>query len=256
MKTRFSQLASIAVLAALAFAPAHAEESLTASLGFESGACFDGGDVFPTQSVSAEYRRTVERSDAHAYFRHAPAGLDCTQTGLTVDVGADRRWGGDTYAVAQFAATQIAVVGSYSLDGAGEIWRYAVDGAPTYAAALGVGRAWGDVSAEIAANAVPTDWVDGSDHGARVTLAWSPGLLGGDLLLQAVSDAGRRNSGLARWTRAFGDGPAAMTIAYRYEAGLAELAAPFDAALPGGYVLAPGANETETLDIGLTWFVD
>ena len=248
-------------VAALAFgglsiSAAQAQESLTASLGLESGACFDGGDTHPTRSVSAEYRRAVERMDLHAYVRHAPTGLDCTKDGLTVDLGAERRWGGATYAVAQFDADQVAVVGSYSLDGAGRVWRYAVDGTPTYAAALGAGRTWGDFSAEVTLNAVPTDWVNGSSHGARLTLAWAPEGLGGDLLLQAVTEAGRRNSALARWTRSFDDGPLAVTVAYRYEGGLAELAPPFAPTLDGGYVLAPGADITQTLDIGLTWLTD
>ena len=261
MKTAHRLLAICAAAIALAgldtlATHSRAEESLTASLGLEAGACFDGGDVHPTRSVSAEYRRAEERSDLTAYVRHAPAGLDCTQDGLTVDIGAERRWGGDTYAVAQFAAAQIAQVGAYSLDGAGAVWTYAVDGTPTYAAALGAGRAWGDVSAEIAVNAVPTDWVDGESHGARLTLAWSPELLGGDLLLRAITDSGRRHSALARWTRAFGDGPLALTLAYRYEAALDELASPFADALPGGWALAPGAPDTHTFDAGLAWSVD
>ena len=96
----------------------------------------------------------------------------------------------------------------------------------------------------------------GRANGARLTLAYAPDLFGGDLLLEAVTEAGRRNSGLARWTRPFGDGPGSFTIAYRYEHGLAELAAPFDAALNDGYVLAPGANATSTVDLGLTWSID
>lgn len=254
-----------ALSAALSLSLAHAEVSLTVSLGLESGACFEGADIHPTRSVSAEYRRAVENADLHAYVRHAPAGLDCTQDGLTVDIGGKQRWsrnpdsGTGLYAVGEFAAVQIATVGSYSLDGAGQNWIYAVDGAPTYAAALGGGYAWDDFSAQITANAVPTDWYDGESHGARLTLAWEPELLGGDLLLQAVTDSGRRNSGLAQWTRPLDDGPLAVTVTYRYEAGLAELASPFAGAIdaPGGrYLLALGAHETKTLDIGLTWGID
>ena len=248
--------AAVLLAPLIAMSPARAEESLSAALGLESGACFDAGAVHSTRSVSAEYRRAVERSSGHAYVRHAPAGLDCTQDGLTVDLGAERRWGDEFYAVAQFAADQVAVVGSYSLEGEGAVWRYLVDGTPTYAAALGVGREWGSFSAEIGANAVPTDWVDGESHGVRFTLAWGPELFGGDLLLEAVTEAGRRNSGLARWTRSFGEGPLGLVIAYRYEGGLDELASPFAETLDGGWVLAPAASSTEVLDIGLTWAID
>ena len=241
-----------AMLALGALSVVHAEQSITASLGLESGACFDGADVHPTRSVSVEYRRDEQAYDAHAYVRNAPTGLDCTQNGLTVDLGSSVRWGGDTYAVAQFAAKQIATVGSYSLDGAGQVWRYAVDGAPTYTAALGVGRAWGGFSAELTANAVPTDWVEESSHGPRLKLAYAPEVLGGDLLLQLVSQDGRRNSALASWTRPLGDGPGAVTIAWRHESGLAELASPFAASLAGGYQLAPGADFSEVIDIGFT----
>ena len=246
-----------AVLASMSLATvAGAGESLTASLGLEAGACFDRSDVHPTRSAAAEYRRAVERFSLGAYVRHAPAGLDCTQDGLTVDIGAKQRWGGATYAVAEFAAQQIAQVGAYSLDGAGSTWTYDVDGTPSYAAALGAGWTQGDVSAEIAINAVPTDWVDGESHGARLTLAWSPELLGGDLLLRAITDSARRNSALARWTRSFNDGPLGLTVAYRWEGGLDELASPFDAVLAGGWQLAPGAPDTQTFDVGLTWAVD
>lgn len=254
MKRSFpALLGALSLLLAFAAQP---EESFTASLGLESGACFDGGDVHPTRSVSAEYRRAVERMDLHARVRHAPAGLNCVQDGLTVDTGVTRRWGGNLYAVAEFAALQVAQVGAYSLDGAGELWRYDVDGTPQYTAAVGAGRAWDDFSARLTLNAVPTDWVDGSEHGARLTLAYAPELFGGDLLLQAITDSGRRTSGLARWTRSFDDGPLALTLAYRYEGGLNELASPFAAALGGGYELVPGANETQTFDAGLTWTVD
>lgn len=256
MKIRFAAVAA-AVLALMSLAPlAFAEESLTASLGLEAGACFDGPDVHATRSVSAEYRRAVESFDLGAYVRHAPAGLNCLQDGLTVDISASQRWGGTNYAVAEFAAQQIAQVGAYSLDGAGTTWHYEVDGTPSYAAALGAGTSWGDVSVRATVNAVPTEWVDGEEHGVRLTLAWAPELFGGDLLLQAVSDSGRRNSGLARWTRSFNDGPLAVTLAYRYEGGLDELASPFMASLAGGWSLAPGAPSTETFDAGLTWAVD
>ena len=45
----------------------------------------------------------------------------------------------------------------------------------------------------------------------------------------------------------------AVTVAWRHESGLAKLASPFDAVLPGGYKLAPGAGENETIDIGFTF---
>ena len=241
-----------AMLTLAALATVNAEQSITASLGMEAGACFDGADVHATRSVSLEYRRDEAAYDAHAYVRNAPTGLDCTQNGLTVDLASSVRWGGNTYAVAQFAAAQIATVGSYSLDGAGQVWSYAVDGAPTYAAALGAGRAWGDFSAELTANAVATDWVDEPSHGPRLKLAYAPELLGGDLLLQMVSQDGRRNSALASWTRSLGDGPGAVTVSWRHESGLAELASPFAATLAGGYELAPGADESEVIDIGFT----
>ncbi len=256
MKIRFATVA-VAVLALFALAPfVHAEQSITASLGLESGACFDGADVHPTRSVSSEYRRAAEGFDLGAYVRHAPAGLNCLQDGLTVDIGASQRWGGDTYAIAEFAAQQIAQVGAYSLDGAGGVWAYEVDGTPSYAAALGAGKTWEDVSVQLTLNAVPTDWVDGEEHGARLTLAYAPELFGGDLLLQAVSDSGRRNRGLARWTRAFDGGPLALTLAVRYEGGLDELASPFAGTLAGGWALAPGAPETRTFDVGIAWTVD
>ena len=256
MKIRFAAVAA-AALALMTLSPlAGAGESLTASLGLEAGACFDGPDVHPTRSVSAEYLRSVERFDLRAYVRHAPAGLNCTQDGLTVDIGASQRWGGDSYAIAEFAAQQIAQVGAYSLDGAGSVWAYEVDGTPSYAAALGVGRAWDDFSAEFTFNAVPTDWVDGTEHGARLTLAYAPELFGGDLLLRVVSDSGRRNSALARWSRPFNDGPLGVTLAYRWEGGLDELAPPFDAVLAGGWHLVPGAPDTQTFDAGLTWALD
>lgn len=257
MKIRFAAVAA-AALALMTLSPlAGAGESLTASLGLEAGACFDGPDVHPTRSVSAEYLRSVERFDLRAYVRHAPAGLNCLQDGLTVDMGAKQRWGTDAhYAIAEFAAQQIAQVGAYSLDGAGDVWAYEVDGTPSYAAGLGAGRAWGDFSAELILNAVPTDWVDGTEHGARLTLSWAPELYGGDLLLRAISDSGRRNSGLVRWTRSFDDGPLALTLAYRWEGGLDELASPFANSLAGGWALTPGAPDTETFDAGITWSVD
>ena len=246
-----------AVLASMSLAAvAGAGESLTASLGLEAGACLDGSDVHATRSAAAEYRRAVERFSLAAYVRHAPARLDCTQDGLTVDIGAKQRWGATTYVVTEFAAQQIAQVGAYSLDGAGSTWTYDVNGTPSYAAGLGGGWTRGEVYAELTLNAVPTQWADGERHGARLTLAWAPELFGGELLLRAITDSGRRNSGLARWTRAFNDGPLGLTVAYRWEGGLDELASPFDAHLAGGWELTPGAPDTQTFDVGLTWSVD
>ena len=72
---------------------------------------------------------------------------------------------------------------------------------------------------------------------ARVTLAWAPQLLGGDLLLQAVTEAGRRNSGLIRWSRTFDGGPAEPEAETPADGGAAVAAA------PGAMVIVVGSPE-------------
>ena len=165
-----------------------------------------------------------------------------------------RTWDlGRVHAVAQFGAEQAATVGAYSIDGAGDVWRYLVDGTPVFAAAAGVGGESGDVAWWVSANAVPTDWVDGSSHGLRAGASWTPEVLGGDLLLEVTTEAARRFSYLAQWSRQFGDGPLGVTASWRVEDGLDELAPPFEAMLPGGWRLGPGSPRTTLVEIALSW---
>ncbi|MCY4479154.1 MAG: hypothetical protein OXB97_04615 [Rhodospirillales bacterium] len=242
-------------LAAICFpTAATADESLSIGLSAEHGACFEDGEAVSTQAVSGEYRLGLDNIDASGYVRWAPTALDCARDGVTADVQVERRWErGPWRAVTQFGAETVATVGAWSLNGDGAVWRYGVDGTPVFAAAFGVGAELGDFYATLAANALPTDWVDGSAHGLRAAAKWTPELLGGSLLLEVSTEAARRFSGLAQWHRSFGDGPLGVTVSYRAEAGLDELAPPFEATLPGGWRLAPGSGRTDWFEVALAW---
>ena len=239
------------LLPALAFAG----ESLTVAASWESGGCYDGdGRLQSTNAVSAEYARAESDWNVRGYARTAPTAPDCTKSGLTFDVNAQRKWDlGRTYWFTEFGADQHAVTQPYSLEGLGGVWKYAVDGSPSYVAAIGVGVLSKGFIFEVAGNAVRTDWTDGSRHGLRARVAYEAALGKTGILVDFRTESWRRNSYLVQLSRRFEESPLALSLSYRAEDGLSKLASPFADMLPGGYLIGPASDETEVLELGLSW---
>ena len=230
----------------------HSKESFSLSYGFDQSTCVSGGEIIGTHRIAMDWRRSYENDNLHAYASQAPAGLNCLDDVVTVDLEMERRWPINRawYGALTIGTDYVGVIGITSTNGDGALRQYVSDSAPSHTFALSSGRHFGPLSLEGGINLVPNDYVGSTQHALRLAATYVAedfAYIGGDLLIEASTIGPRislsRRSILVRWARSFEGTNMSFVASWRYEGGLDILASSF----------TPVKSESIVVDIGLGW---
>ena len=215
------------------------ETSGSVSYAYNSGDC----PANLTQSLSTRFNFRYRGFEAGAYAARGPSGLDCSQTGQTVDLHLQQKWNvwRTLDGVLSFDYNQSALAAEYlDMDGGSRFYNV---GEPATSVALGVGTTWRGAKVRIGGNMLPDDygdWVAG--------IGYERELFDGKLAFDASTFAGNRTDATVSWTRGL------FHVALRREVGRTYVPVPLTQA-DGAHVLKEGPRDRVTvLEVGARLF--